>query len=272
MNCSQIPETPLWLLSQNRTEDAQKSLQWLRGWVSPKAIEKEFAEVQRYSEFSKACADCVKSNAKCPHPSPTAVQKLKELTRKRTLKPFMLLVTLYIFTQFSGMHAMRPYIVLILKAYGTPIRPSYATIVLGLTGIVGTTTCVITIKIFGKRKIFLFSLSCICLIAASLSKQSFCSYVPCFWFDFFVGCCSRCLRIYQFTTWLDIVQLSNKRRRYNRGQLLSNDHVHFDDVFYDRRSWTSAIHFTGRIVSVQVISIPQFGQCSDEINCCFYFI
>lgn len=127
----------MWLLSKNRTEEAQKSLQWLRGWVSPKAVEKEFAEIKRYSEFSKACSDCVKSNEKCPHPPPTAVQKLKELTRKRTLKPFSLLVIIYLFTHFSGMHAMRPYIVLILKAYGTPISANYATVVLGMALIQG---------------------------------------------------------------------------------------------------------------------------------------
>lgn len=158
------------MLSKNRTEDARKSLQWLRGWVSPKAVEKEFAEVQRYSEFSKACSDCVKLNEKCPHPPPTALQKLKELTRKRTLKPFTVMLVVYFFTHFSGMHAMRPYIVLVLKAYGTPISANYATVVLGLTGILGTTICVVTVKFFGKRRLYLISLACVGVMATFLSK------------------------------------------------------------------------------------------------------
>lgn len=160
----------MWLLSKNRTEDAQKSLQWLRGWVSPKAIEKEFAEIKRYSEFSKACASCVKSNAKCPHPPPTTAQKLKELTRKRTLKPFALMTIFYFLAHFSGSHAMRPYIVLVLKAYGTPISANYATVAMGLTGILGTTTCVLTVKLFGKRKLFMTSMFCICVLSAALSE------------------------------------------------------------------------------------------------------
>lgn len=65
---------------------------------------------------------------------------------------------------------MRPYIVLILKAYGTPISANYATVVLGLTGILGTTICVVTVKFFGKRRLYLISLACVGLTATSLSK------------------------------------------------------------------------------------------------------
>lgn len=171
----QIPETPLWLLSKNRSEDALKSLQWLRGWVSPKAVEKEFASIVRYNEYSKACAECVKAERKCTHPPPTAAQKLKELIRKRTLKPFAVLLIVFFITQFSGMQAMRPYIVLILTAYGTPISPNWATVALGVTGIVGTITCVLTVKFIGKRRLFLISLAEVILAGSALSE---CLFAP----------------------------------------------------------------------------------------------
>lgn len=62
------------------------------------------------------------------------MQKLKELIRKRTLKPFAVVLIVFSISQFSGMQAMRPYIVLILSKYGTPISPSWATVALGITG------------------------------------------------------------------------------------------------------------------------------------------
>lgn len=105
-----------------------KSLQWLRGWVSPKAVQKEFEDIKRYNEYSNACAACVKAEQKCLHPPPNVKQKLQELLRKRTLKPFLLLIIAFFIGQFSGMHAMRPYKVQILKAYGTPINPNWATV------------------------------------------------------------------------------------------------------------------------------------------------
>lgn len=124
----QIPETPLWLLSRNREADALKSLQWLRGWVSEKAVQVEFEEIKRYNEYSNSCSSCVKAEKKCNHPPPTIQHKLQELTRRRTMKPFIILLCAFAISQFTGTHAMRPYIVQILKSYGSPISPKYATV------------------------------------------------------------------------------------------------------------------------------------------------
>lgn len=124
----QIPETPLWLLSKDRETDALKSLQWLRGWVSPKAVENEFNGLVRYNEVSKSCAKCVKAELKCTHPPPTIREQFKELLRKRNLKPFFLLSFAFFIAQFNGMFAMRPYIVQILKAYGIPVSPNWGTV------------------------------------------------------------------------------------------------------------------------------------------------
>lgn len=122
-----IPETPLWLLSKNREAEALKSLQWLRGWVSAKAVKVEFDEIKRYNQYSVSCSACIKSQKKCTHP-PNLKQKLQELFRRRTMKPFIILLTAFFIAQFSGSHAMRPYIVQILKSYGSPISPNWATV------------------------------------------------------------------------------------------------------------------------------------------------
>lgn len=91
--------------------------------------------------------------------------------RKRTLKPFVLMSIFYFFNHFSGLHAMRPYVVLILKAYGTPIDANLATVLFGLSGILGTILCVLTMKFLGKRRLFLLSLFGNFLVTGSLSKS-----------------------------------------------------------------------------------------------------
>lgn len=93
----------MWLLSKNRPKDALKSLQWLRGWVPAKNVEKEFAEMQRYNVYSNSCGSCQKAKAVCDHPPPNLVQKLQELLRKRNLKPFALALLCFACSQFIGL-------------------------------------------------------------------------------------------------------------------------------------------------------------------------
>lgn len=128
----QIPETPQWLLSKNRNEDAEKSLQWLRGWVSRETVAQEFHDLKRHSEVSKSCNMCIKQNQKCIHPLPTMVEKFAELKRKRTIKPFVIVISLFFLAQFSGMMSMRPFIVQIFKAYNSPIPPDNAAAIMSL--------------------------------------------------------------------------------------------------------------------------------------------
>ena len=44
-----MPETPIWLLSRGKYQEAEKALCWLRGWVSPDAVKEEFNQLVMYS-------------------------------------------------------------------------------------------------------------------------------------------------------------------------------------------------------------------------------
>lgn len=151
----QIPETPQWFLSKNRTEEAKKSLCWFRGWVPAEAIAQEFRDLQRHSIRSKSCNTCIKQDMKCSHPLPTFREKLSELKRKSTLKPFAILIPLFFLQQFTGTLAMRPYIVQIFKAYDSPVTPSFAAVLLNVCDSLGQLTFLCSIRFTGKRHLFL---------------------------------------------------------------------------------------------------------------------
>lgn len=169
-----VPETPYWLISKHRKEDALKSLMWLRGWVpSPKYVEKELNEIVRYSEESNRCVACHKLDTKCSHPPATAKELIRELYRKRTLKPFVLVIIMFVFSQFSGLQAMRPYLVQIFQTYAVPIDANWATVVIGIMGFFANILCVIVIKPLGKRKIALISMVGVCISIIPLAIYTY---------------------------------------------------------------------------------------------------
>lgn len=52
--------------------------------------------------------------------------KVSELKRKRTLKPFFIVMCLFFLYQFTSTAAIRPYIVQVMQAYHVPISADRA--------------------------------------------------------------------------------------------------------------------------------------------------
>lgn len=171
-------ESPLWLLaSTQRSGDALKSLQWLRGSVPPETVSNEFNDLQRYAEFIGRCVACEKAKVKCNHPKATIRDKFKDSMRKRTVKPFIIVTSLSLISrQFSGTAALRPYIVSILNAHGIAFEANFMTVLLGLIGIFGGVCVMSTVKVLGKRKIYLLSSIGSLLSCFGLSNVKFCFY------------------------------------------------------------------------------------------------
>lgn len=165
-----MPESPSWLLSQNRREDAEKSLQWLRGWVMPEKVQKELSELQNYCNESTACLACAKQSIKCEHQKSTICDKIKELKRKRTLKPIFIVFLLYLFFETCIITVLQPYIILVLKAYGMQINANKVTVLIAVTSMLSCIFLITTVKRFGRRPLYLASNSIVTLCSIALSK------------------------------------------------------------------------------------------------------
>lgn len=156
-----VPEAPLWLISKNRSDDALKTLQWLRGWTTPEQVKSEFREMQLQYEVSKACENCVGNGktSSCTHNDKSGLKKLGEIFAWRNFAVFKIVIMLFLINHLSGAFPMRPFIIQILRAYGVSIDEYLATVVIGAASVVGKILSVVAIKMFGKRVVGMTALT-----------------------------------------------------------------------------------------------------------------
>lgn len=164
-----MPETPHWLLSHNRKNDALKSLQWLRGWVHSDDVQIEFEDLQRYRATAYACYECEKKGTECNHLQPKITERLRELRRRKTWFPCVLVIILGFNSLIGGM-LFRPYFVPILFQYKSPIDPNKVLAWLGYVGIIANILIMIIVRSMGKRRINLISFSFAIIILYGLGK------------------------------------------------------------------------------------------------------
>lgn len=158
-----VPETPYWLFARDRVEEAHKSLQWLRGWVTFDHVEDEFKGIVNAVEDLKAEQKAKKMEQQ------NLGAKLKPFKKRSFIAPFSLVISGFMFGHFSGMTPLQTYAIDILSSYKVPIDEYYATIYLGLAQFVGCIFGMVLVRIVGKRRIvFISFIGCaLCFFAAA---------------------------------------------------------------------------------------------------------
>lgn len=135
-----MPETPVYLISKGRKDEAAASLQWLRG--SQYDCTAELAELQAQQEEARA--------------SKTSLSAA--LARRSTLKAIFISLGLMFFQQMSGINAVIFFTKDIFDAADTGIDSGIATIIVGVMQVVAVFISTLIVDKLGRRLLLLPSI------------------------------------------------------------------------------------------------------------------
>lgn len=132
-----MPETPSYLISKGKKEEAAKSLKWLRG--DEYDYSNELAELQEQHESDKK----------------NKVSLVAALQRRATIKAIFISLGLMFFQQMSGINAVIFYTKDIFDAADTGIDSGVATIIVGIMQVISVFVSSIIVDKLGRRLLLL---------------------------------------------------------------------------------------------------------------------
>ncbi|KAG7296375.1 hypothetical protein JYU34_021518 [Plutella xylostella] len=169
------PETPSWLVSKQRYEEATRVFIWLRG-DSPRQ-RKEIEELIENDKLKQETSDNNLSAAE----SRLVVRRLKQMRKclltKEFYHPIFILFIIVILVEFIGAHYMAAYGNMILKALLNKKEPKKVSWYLNFLDIVrpvSTILSIVIVKKFNRRKILITS---VLMAVLSLSLLSVYVYI-----------------------------------------------------------------------------------------------
>lgn len=142
-----LPETPVWLASRNRTDEAKEALLWLRG--PGLDVDKEYQELCEANAKRKENKDSL----------------LRALHKPNVWKPFLILLVFFALQQLSGIYVILFYAVNVLKDIGVNVNKYTASIGIGVIRLFTSILGVGLANHFGK-KILTFASGCGMAVAA----------------------------------------------------------------------------------------------------------
>ncbi|XP_057373250.1 facilitated trehalose transporter Tret1-like [Daphnia carinata] len=133
-----MPESPVWLLSHGREQEARRSLQSLRG---------KGANVQTELERIKKHLERVANYN----------SKSLQVTSGSVVKPLFISLSIMLFQQTTGINAIVFYTASIFQAAGSSINGKYATIIVGAVQLIFTIASGFLADRCGRRMLYLVS-------------------------------------------------------------------------------------------------------------------
>ncbi|XP_011297470.1 facilitated trehalose transporter Tret1-2 homolog [Fopius arisanus] len=132
-----VPESPMWLRDRGRLDEARVVMKKFRGVAKEHPITAEVEAELRHTR----------------HYQSTKKQSLlKNLTKRSSLYPFIIMLAYFFFQQFSGIFVIVYYAVDITSEAGMKMDKFIGAILIGMTRLIGTLLVGYVSKIWGKRK------------------------------------------------------------------------------------------------------------------------
>ncbi|XP_029170084.1 facilitated trehalose transporter Tret1-like [Nylanderia fulva] len=142
-----MPESPVYLVRQNRTREAVRSLNWLKAGDTV-IVEQTLSDLQLQIKET-AC---------------TKAAKLSDLFRDRaTIKGLIIVLGLFGGQQFAGIFAVISYTESIFKMSGSSLSPNMSSIIVGVIMLLGAFLSTSLIERAGRRSLLLISCAAMCM-------------------------------------------------------------------------------------------------------------
>ncbi|XP_055629327.1 facilitated trehalose transporter Tret1-2 homolog [Toxorhynchites rutilus septentrionalis] len=140
------PESPSWLLSKGRNQEAEEAFRWLRGHDGE--IMKEFNDmVVKYEGDSTAGKT-----------KGTRITLVEHVLRKQFILPLITLLVFFFTMQFSGVNIVAFYSISLMQTtIGSNINEYLAMLIVDLVRVITSLLACILLKMFGRRPLAMLS-------------------------------------------------------------------------------------------------------------------
>lgn len=143
-----LPESPPWLITKSRIEDAKNNLCKIYGVKAYTPEVQEEIETLVNHKF-KTSSISMKYDNKTFKSQLT--KKIKYLLKPTCIKPFILILTYFFFQQFSGTFVIVFYAINIVLDAGVKMDPYFAIVMIALTRLISAVLVSFLSKIYGRR-------------------------------------------------------------------------------------------------------------------------
>ncbi|KAJ8941213.1 hypothetical protein NQ314_010461 [Rhamnusium bicolor] len=152
-----IPESPAWLVSKGRIEQAAKSLRWINKYQpQPENRNESLAELQLHflqKEHQQKLEEQDRRGS-------GGFAKLKEFFKPTGYKPIVILFGLFFFQQFSGIYITLFYSVTFFKEVGSTLNPYLASVLIGTVRMIMSCVNTYLLRTFHRRPLVMISGIC----------------------------------------------------------------------------------------------------------------
>ncbi|KAI5706000.1 hypothetical protein M8J76_015834 [Diaphorina citri] len=152
--------SPVWLVTQNRMEEAKKSIAFLlrRDKSSEELTDFRLQELITEKQLRQRTND-----------TRTYLRKFVDTVRKpQTYKPFWILIILFFLQQFTGLYIILVFAISIFTGMGSTLDPYISTICLGVLRLIMGVVTTYVLRTCGRRKLCILS-GTVMTLAMSLS-------------------------------------------------------------------------------------------------------
>lgn len=192
-----LPETPQWLVTNNRIDEASTNMQRIYGYTEyTPEIYNDIQDLIQRREANKVTLKTSTENLS------KKLQKFIEPFRRPTCyKPFLIVQTFFFFQQFTGTFVIVFYAIDIVEEAGVQINSYIAIVLIAFVRFLGAVLVSFISRNYGRRPISLISgvgmTFTMCLLAVYLHQQ----WQGVSWLPF------ACLMVYFFTSTLGFITM-----------------------------------------------------------------